>query len=767
VFDCQFKRDTVRYEHNGNPILSYDFVLLVIYQFSDAAGAVVERVLIPVTVTRPAYEVIVTPDEADLSRLEVEAVEGAVTPPIDSEFLQFRYRPDSNSATSSCLVTYTESTSTQPFPEVGQLVRGRGNEVVRNHTGSCHDFLFQNFRYRFSGSATVDVDYLPLAVEVDDGRGATIRETVYLRVVVRGGEPNSAPVLRVNRSQAPVVRQLTTLRLSTEMMSVVDRETDPRHVVVNVTSWLDPDGQGFFARTYDHTRPLTSFRYDELLSRRVAFRPSSRPIAGELELNVELVAVDSRFAVSSPSTMTLLVRPAASSTVLRVLHNRGLVVPEGTSRLITLDDLDFIDAAGRRPDDVRLRIKAGLRRGHLEVDGQQTTVFSLQDIERKKVMYQHSNSDALDDRVVLRANSGRHFIRVRFPIFVLPFDDRAPSLASGGESLVVPRGGYAQISQRNLDAVDRENSDRRRIVFHVLEQPAAGEITKRIGPLTGGRRVSTFTQLDVDRGFVYYRHRGGESDQDRIDYRLADSADPPNQSGRLSLEVRIVPSGNLPPHEMEGTERAIVLDESSGAVLGKDRLWYEDVEDRSDNVVYTVTRQPFDLSASTTTDAGRLVFLDGRDDPASSYDRLSHAEALFTFSQTDVNEGRVAYVAPRTDIGPTERHCRFIFAVTDVRGTAIIDQEFDVIVQPVDDQRPRLRPLAAAVSTAGGRTVRLGADNLIVYDPDTALDDLLVTVLAKPKFGELTKNGQPLTVGDSFAASDFNASDIRCQLHTK
>ena len=86
---------------------------------------------------------------------------------------------------------------------------------------------------------------------------------------------------------------------------------------------------------------------------------------------------------------------------------------------------------------------------------------------------------------------------------------------------------------------------------------------------------------------------------------------------------------------------------------------------------------------------------------------------------------------------------------------------FNVTIQPVDDQRPRLRPLAAAVSTAGGRTVRLGADNLVVYDPDTSLDKLVVSVLATPKFGELTKDGQQLRVGDTFPATDFNASDIR------
>jgi len=86
---------------------------------------------------------------------------------------------------------------------------------------------------------------------------------------------------------------------------------------------------------------------------------------------------------------------------------------------------------------------------------------------------------------------------------------------------------------------------------------------------------------------------------------------------------------------------------------------------------------------------------------------------------------------------------------------------FNVTVRPVDNQRPSLRALAPAVSTAGGTTVRLGADNLLIDDPDTEFDRLVVTVVATPKFGQLTKNGQQLRNGDFFAATDFNASDIR------
>ena len=57
--------------------------------------------------------------------------------------------------------------------------------------------------------------------------------------------------------------------------------------------------------------------------------------------------------------------------------------------------------------------------------------------------------------------------------------------------------------------------------------------------------------------------------------------------------------------------------------------------------------------------------------------------------------------------------------------------------------------------------MRLGSDNLVIFDPDTDNSKLLVTVVATPKFGELTKNEKQLNVGDFFPATDFNTSDIR------
>ena len=100
------------------------------------------------------------------------------------------------------------------------------------------------------------------------------------------------------------------------------------------------------------------------MNRRIAFRPTSRPLtADRLELSVELVAVDSRYAASRPASMSIIVYPAPPSSVLRVLHNRGLVVPEGGRQPVTLDSLDIVDAAGQRLPDVQLHVKAGLRRG--------------------------------------------------------------------------------------------------------------------------------------------------------------------------------------------------------------------------------------------------------------------------------------------------------------------------------------------------------------------------------------------------------------------
>ena len=63
----------------------------------------------------------------------------------------------------------------------------------------------------------------------------------------------------------------------------------------------------------------------------------------------------------------------------------------------------------------------------------------------------------------------------------------------------------------------------------------------------------------------------------------------------------------LPPQQLEGTSKQLSVKETDLATITKEHLYYVNVGDRDDDVVYTVTSQPYFLTTSITIDAGRII----------------------------------------------------------------------------------------------------------------------------------------------------------------
>jgi hypothetical protein len=576
VFDCNFRPDSVRYVHSGNPLLSEDLVAFTVFQFSEDR-VTEDRIYVRVVVDRIAYDVLINqPRQRCLTVSESSPQSDAIS----EDFLRFKYNFVDGA---TCLVTYGEPTPNEPFPLAGQLVFGSNGSVVGNVTMDCREFLRQNIRYDRSNTSGLflDVDYVPLSVEVEDATLTTpnaqsssiIRERIYLEVRnVDANSPNSPPIVSVNESAMVRVEQFNFAALNDDMISAVDRETASRYLVFNLTgiqldnggdddsddddSWSDV---GRLIDVHDITKPIQSFRQDQLTERRVAFYPTSLDqVTADRRAIIRLVVTDSQFAVSEVALLPIIIAPnSAPSTAPMVVYGRQLIVPEGGRQPITAEHLIVIGADNEaKLTAVQFHVRGGLRHGSLELDGVRTTTFTGRDLFRgNAVIYRHDGSDSLDDRVVLRVTNagGRHAIRLRLPITVLPVDDSAPYLTAN-EPVEVMRGGFVQLTTRSLNASDRDalNADRKRIVYIVTRgQPKAGEIVRRINPLTSGRPTSRFTQADVDRGFIYYRHRGGETPAtDQFEFRLTDDSEGPNKSGKYSLEITVSPSDNIPPHEL-------------------------------------------------------------------------------------------------------------------------------------------------------------------------------------------------------------------------
>ncbi|XP_025071313.1 FRAS1-related extracellular matrix protein 1-like [Alligator sinensis] len=155
-------------------------------------------------------------------------------------------------------------------------------------------------------------------------------------------------------------------------------------------------------------------------------------------------------------------------------------------------------------------------------------MFTVSDLKTGVVCYHHDDSDSTKDFVVFRIFDGRHSIRHKFPINILPKDDSPPFLISN-VVIEVYEGQTVLIQGSMLQASDVDSSDDY-IFFNLTKPLQAGEIMKKPGPDLIGYPVTGFFQRDLFSGIIYYRHFGGEIFEDSLEFVLCDSHDPPNLS---------------------------------------------------------------------------------------------------------------------------------------------------------------------------------------------------------------------------------------------
>ena len=112
-------------------------------------------------------------------------------------------------------------------------------------------------------------------------------------------------------------------------------------------------------------------------------------------------------------------------------------------------------------------------------------MFKVRDLREGSVVYHHSDSDSTRDYIVLRITDGRHSIRHKFPINILPKDDTPPFLINN-VAFEVQEGGSVLVEDYMLLASDLDSSDDY-IQYQLLTFPRAGEVVKRSSPQQPGQ----------------------------------------------------------------------------------------------------------------------------------------------------------------------------------------------------------------------------------------------------------------------------------------
>ncbi|MEE6494993.1 hypothetical protein FKM82_001919 [Ascaphus truei] len=275
----------------------------------------------------------------------------------------------------------------------------------------------------------------------------------------------------------------------------------------------------------DHTKAVTSFTWQDLYDMKIAYQPPNTTHTERQNYEVEFQAIDS-FFMSSPPIMVHFSIRTSETNAPRVAWNMGLNLMEGQSRPISWDIFQIVD--NDNLEAVRVVTVEGLQHGRLTVRGLKAFIFTVEDIKDGVVRYHHDDSDTTKDYIVFRIFDGKHSIRHKFPINILPKDDSPPFLVNNiGFELV--EGDTVLVGKDMMMASDMDSSDDY-ILYNITKKPKVGELVRKYSTESSGFPVSTFLQRDLFRGLIYYNHFGGEIFQDSFEFVLSDSHDPPNYS---------------------------------------------------------------------------------------------------------------------------------------------------------------------------------------------------------------------------------------------
>lgn len=741
IFDCDFPPYTVQYIHTGSPLLSDDRIKFRAYRFTQYSTEI-ENFHIGVRILNSTHDIVIT---RGLRSVVVPSSNG-MSNTIDSSVLGFNQRTSRNT---TCTVSFSRHRTVWPL--AGQLIFGNLPEPVDTFKKSCQEFLLTQLHYQHLKSHSPDVDYIPLEIELYDPltNHDPVIENYFLPVYIKGVQPNYPPTSSHRSLYMMDVDEFVLSSIIPGVIFAEDYETPNSRLIYNI-SHPPGENEGYFVNLDDHTTPISSFLQTDIENERIAYQPPGVSYLEQRIYKVGFTVFDSHFAHSQPIYLHIAVRSSAT-TAPRVSKNSGLIIMEGQSRQITEDNLRIVDRNDL--NKVRLYVTGGLLHGKIEVNSKQSLYFSVEDLKRKSVVYIHDDSETNRDRIDLRISDGVNTVLTNFPITIIPRDDTPPYVVNN-LGLEVNKGGVKQFNTDMLKAHDVDTVDTN-IIYVIVHPPEAGEIIRRLHIAETGTRITRFSQRDLTRGAIFYRHFGHEMFLDSFQFRLRDQHDPPNKSDVQTFNIVINQVNENPPELSPDATRLMHVLENDIAYITKAELQYTDKETDDNQLTYIITAPPFFVSNRGHEDAGRIIATHN----ISMVTKDESLKEVHTFKQEDINHMKIAYMPPLTDIGPEGRLVRFVYTVQDASGNRVLDQYFDIDVQPVNDKAPLF--ITSKLLVEEGGILGISTDHISAADIDTKTDDLTFIIEATPSFGVIQKDGDILTVDKTFSLEDLRKKSIR------
>uniref|UniRef100_A0A8C0GUY9 Laminin G domain-containing protein n=1 Tax=Chelonoidis abingdonii TaxID=106734 RepID=A0A8C0GUY9_CHEAB len=339
---------------------------------------------------------------------------------------------------------------------------------------------------------------------------------------------------------------------------------------------------------------------------------------------------------------------------VRVVDKVFHVVKNG-QRLLTLADLCYHDPDSDFDDGQLLYTRRGIPNGDLTLVNDNTHSlyqFKQEDLEQKRVLFTHRGADY--GRFVLFITDGKHYTS---SLLEVSASDPYVRLANN-TGLLVQKGKERTITTTNLSAIT--NQDIRRdheITYELFLSPKHGRI------FVNNLATDSFTQLDLKRGHVIYRHDDSNNLVDTFNFTVyaKDIHQDAGMHVRMYLE-----SHQRPPKIVHNNN--LLVEEGKPVKISKGKLQVVHENSSPSEIVFTLRALP--VHGYIRKFASEEGYLGAEQKP------------VLTFTQQDIDDGNVQYVQTVSD----QLQDHFSLDVTNgIRVVSEIEISVDII--------PKLIPL--------------------------------------------------------------------------
>lgn len=404
----------------------------------------------------------------------------------------------------------------------------------------------------------------------DDGENGALPDTGTFNMTIT--PVNEAPTIAVNTGTT--VTEGSTRTITAAMLDMADVDDDETGVTYTTSNLVN-------GQIEVNSVVQAFFTQDDIDNNLVVFRHNG----SEGDASFDFVLADNGEDGAGTASGTFNLTKIDVNDAPSITTNVAGTVVEGQSLLITTAAIDSTD-----PDDDGIGLTysvTNLVNGVVQVNGTTQASFTQADLDNNLVTFLHDGSETLaasfDIELADNGENGAGTDTATFNLTVTA-DNDAPTLAFN-TGKTIAEGANFTLSNLELAGTDVDNADAG--LIYTITAVDGGQLsnTNTVLDLDIG---DTFTQADIDNGFIDYTHDGGEDTSQTLSFSISDGA--LNVNADFALTMTPV---NDAPEDISLSSDNFSETTEIGTVITN--LSTTDVDRPGDDFTYTLLNNPDNL----------------------------------------------------------------------------------------------------------------------------------------------------------------------------